>query len=363
MKTRIIFIISLLVFLAELSTAQNIKTPNGFQIRTGINLALWLSQSEKRGIEREQFVVESDIENIASMGFDHVRLPIDEVQFWDESEIQMADAFKLMHNAIKWSMDRNLRVIVDLHIIRSHYFNAESNPLWTDPTEQEKLVNLWKQLSEELLNYPNNFVAYELMNEAVADDHNDWNNLIAKLVKSLRGNEPERTIVIGSNRWQGTETFPALKVPENDENIILSFHYYSPFGLTHYKAPWTQLKGYDGPVNYPGEVVTKKDQKEYSEEFIKNISWAIGHWDKSRMFDEMNSAITVAKKLNLPLYCGEFGVYHTAPKDAAIRWYRDVTEIFKENNIAFCHWNYKNGFPIVDKDLKPLQPLVDILTK
>ena len=150
---------------------------------------------------------------------------------------------------------------MDLHIIRSHYFNAESNPLWTDPAEQDKLVNLWEQLSEELHRYTNDFVAYELMNEAVADDHDDWNKLIAKLVKSLRVNEPERTIVIGSNRWQGTETFPALKVPENDQNIILSFHHYRPFGFTHYKAPWTQLHGYNGPVHYPGEVVLRKTRK------------------------------------------------------------------------------------------------------
>ncbi|NQU84542.1 MAG: cellulase family glycosylhydrolase [Mariniphaga sp.] len=60
---------------------------------------------------------------------------------------------------------------------------------------------------------------------------------MAKLVISLRENEAERTIVIGSNKWQGTETFPALKVPEKDENIILSFHHYRPFGFTHYKTP------------------------------------------------------------------------------------------------------------------------------
>ncbi|NQU84541.1 MAG: hypothetical protein HQ541_02150 [Mariniphaga sp.] len=81
------------------------------------------------------------------------------------------------------------------------------------------------------------------------------------------------------------------------------------------------------------------------------------------MLDDINSAIKVAKKLNRPLYCGEFGVYPTAPKADAIRWYRDVTDIFRENNIAFAHWEYKGDFPLVDKNLKPLQPLVDILTK
>jgi endoglucanase len=296
------------------------------------------------------------------MGFDYVRLPIDEVQMWDENGNKHPEAFKLMNNAIKWSMDRKLRVIVDLHIIRSHFFNARSNPLWENPAEQEKLVNLWEQLSGELKKYPTNFVAYELMNEAVANNDDDWNKLIAKLFKSLRKIEPERTIVVGSNKWQGTETFPALKVPEKDKNIILSFHYYRPFGFTHYKTPWSQLSGYNGPVHYPGEVVTKEDQK-LSKDYFKDLGWAIGYWDKNRIMEEINVALQVARKLELPLFCGEFGVYPTSPKEDAIRWYSDITDIFRENNIAFCHWEYKGDFPIVDKNLKPFQPLVNILTK
>jgi endoglucanase len=363
MKNRTISIVCLMVLLTATVRAQTIRTPNGFQVRTGVNLALWLSQSEKRGPEREQFIMESDVENIASMGFDHVRLPVDEVQLWDEHETRHEEAFRLLHNAIKWSLDRNLRIIVDLHIIRSHYFNAASNPLWTDPAEQEKLVRLWQQLSGELFGYPNDYVAYELLNEAVADEDEEWNLLIAKLVRSLREKEPERTIVIGSNRWQGTETFPALEVPPNDENIILSFHHYRPFGLTHYKAPWTQMSGYNGPVHYPGEVISKEDQDKLSPDFLNNISWAIGYWNKQRMFEDINVAITAARELGLPLYCGEFSVYYTAPREDAIRWYRDVTGIFRENNIAFCHWEYKDGFPVVDEDLKPLRPLVDILTE
>ncbi|NQU84543.1 MAG: cellulase family glycosylhydrolase [Mariniphaga sp.] len=173
MKTKSAIFIILLILFTHASYAQAIKTPNGFQLRTGVNLALWLSQSENRGLEREQYILESDIENISSMGFDHIRLPIDEVQFWDDNGKIQTDAFKLLHNAIGWSLKRNLRVIVDLHIIRSHYFNAESNALWTDPKEQDKLVGLWEQLSRELKKYPTDFIAYELMNEAVADDNND----------------------------------------------------------------------------------------------------------------------------------------------------------------------------------------------
>ncbi len=364
MKTKKYLILFYLVFLYELSLGQTISTPNGFNIRTGVNLGLWLSSSEKRGQEREQFILQSDFDTIASIGFDHIRLPIDEVQFWDEKMEKQPEAFTLMHNAINWAIENKLRIIINLHIIRSHhFFKAESNTLWKDSREQDKLINLWKQLSAELKKYPNDYVAYELLNEPVAENHDDWNKLLGRLVKSIREIEKERTLVIGSNLFQGVETFPYLKVPGGDKNIILTFHYYRPYALTFYKTPWSDLKDYNGKVYYPGEVVPEVELVNYSNEYKEKIKWAIGYYDKNTIQNDINIAIEVARGLKLPLYCGEYGVYPTAPKDAALRWYQDLTDIFRENNIAFCHWNYNADFPIVDDNSNPLRPLVDILTK
>ena len=225
-----------LVIIAFLFTIYSFSQEN-FTIHRGTNVAHWLSQSEKRGKERINFFTESDVKQIVAMGFDHIRIPIDEEQMWDENGKRHEEAFELLENGIEWSTSNNLKVIVDLHILRSHHFNAKEKPLWTDVKEQEKFFDLWRDLSKMLKEFPNNMVAYELMNEAVADDHEDWNNLLQKAFEAIREIEPERVIVIGSNRWQSVETFNALKVPENDKNIILSFHFYKPFLFSHYKAP------------------------------------------------------------------------------------------------------------------------------
>jgi len=219
------------------SKKESTALTDGFVIRSGVNVSHWLSQSDKRGDTRRNYITNADFENIAAMGFDHVRLPVDEEQLWDSTGNKEAAAFELLHNAIQWAIAAKLRTIVDLHIIRAHHFIADSNPLWTNPAEQEKLVNLWLQLSEELGQYPNNTVAYEILNEAVADDPEDWNKVLNKVISELRKKEPGRVIVIGSNRWQIPSTFPDLKVPQNDPNIILSFHFYTPMALTHHLAP------------------------------------------------------------------------------------------------------------------------------
>ena len=204
---------------------------NNFRIQRGTNISHWLSQNnEDRGEARRQHIQEDDFARLDSLGFDFVRLPIDEVQFWDEEGNKLPEAWELMTNAINWAEKHHLRTIVDLHIIRSHYFNAvnegqaDANTLFTSEKSQQDLIDMWYQLSDVLKGYSVDSVAYEFMNEPVADDHEQWNQLIAKVHKALREREPQRTLVIGSNMWQGYETMKYLKVPEGDKNIILSFH-------------------------------------------------------------------------------------------------------------------------------------------
>ena len=338
-------------------------TSDEFAIRTGVNVSHWLSQNDNWKTERSREITKSDFEKIASMGFDHVRIPIDEVQFWDSLGNKQPEAFTLLQNGIEWAFASNLRVIVDLHIIRSHYFGSESNKLWTDTLEQRKLVNFWLQLSEELKRYPNSKLAYEIMNEAVAKDPDDWNKVFNKAIAALRVQEPHRKIVVGSNMWQIPSTFPFLKLPENDKDIILSFHFYIPIALTHHTASWTPVAEYTGPVNYPGQIVDTAQYNGLSEKAVNVMrEYANGYFTKEVLKEKMMPAIEFAKKHNLPLYCGEFGVYPKIPEDMMLRWYKDVCEDFNENNIAYCHWCYKGDFPVVEKDGTPKQKLVSILT-
>ncbi len=361
---RLVFFI-IFGFLAVMCNS-NIKcdeTIEGFKIRTGVNVSHWLSQSDKRGEERKKYITNADFDTIASVGFDHVRIPIDEEQLWDEEGNKEKEAFELLHKAINWALAANLRVIVDLHILRSHHFIAETNPLWSEPAEQEKLIDLWRQLSEELIQYPINMVAYEILNEAVADNPEDWNNLLGEVIAEIRIKEPERKVVVGSNKWQIASTFPDLKVPEKDKNIILSFHFYDPQALTHHKAPWNVMREYTGEVSYPGQIVDTSNYKELSEKALEAMrEYANGYFTKDTLAKIMSPAIKVAKDKNLPLYCGEYGIYPTIPEDIALLWYKDVCDIFNSSNIAYCHWCYKGDFPVIDENGAVNRKLISVLT-
>jgi len=325
-----------------------------FVLKRGTNLSHWLSQSALRGEERDKRVEEDDIARLKELGFDHVRIPIDEEQFWDEDGNKLQEAWDLLTRTLDLTVKYEMRAIVDLHIIRSHHFNAVNdgtrNTLFESPEAQEELIEMWRQLSAVLKDYPTGMVAYEFMNEPVADDPEQWNQLIEKVYAELRALEPYRTLVIGSNMWQSTGTFKDLKVPTGDRHIILSFHFYAPMLLTHYEASWNQMKDYHGPVHYPGVMVTPEEFEALTPQEQDIVREFTTVWDRERLYNQMKEAIDVAKEYGLQLFCGEWGVYHTAPRDVTYNWYRDMISIFDEFGIAWTTWCYDSGFGFWKRD-------------
>ena len=293
---------------------------NNFRIKRGTNISHWLSQSEQRGEARRLHIQEDDFARLEELGFDFVRIPIDEVQFWDEQGQKLPEAWDLLNNALDWSKKHNLRAIVDLHIIRAHYFNAvneadqAANTLFTSEEAQEGLLNLWRQLSEFLKDRSNDWVAYEFMNEPVAPEHE---------------------------------------------------HYYNPMLLTHYGAWWSPLcAAYKGKVHYPGVLVSKEDYdaapaaiKEQLKPYTEEV------WNIDKIREQFKDAIEAAKKYDLQLFCGEWGVYEPVDRELAYNWYRDVLTVFDEFNIAWTTWCYDADFGFWDQQRNCYKdyPLVELL--
>ena len=364
--------VTMLAMTACTTNSKTTNDVNNFRIKRGTNLSHWLSQSTERGEGRRLHIQEDDFARLDSLGFDFVRIPIDEEQFWDEDGNKLPEAWDLLTNALHLAAKHHLRAIVDLHIIRSHYFNAvnengaNANTLFTSEKSQQDLVNMWYQLSDVLKGFSNDSVAYEFMNEPVADEHEQWNAVIVKVHRALREREPQRTLVIGSNRWQGYETMKYLKVPEGDKNIVLSFHYYNPMILTHYGAGWTPIGKYRGKVNYPGVLVSQEDYDAAPDSLKPELKpYLTQVWDVNKIREDFKDAIAVAKKYGLQLFCGEWGVYEPVDRELAYKWTKDMLSVFNEFNIAWTTWCYDADFGFWDQkkhDFKD-KPLVDLLTE
>lgn len=357
-----LFLLSfLLVFQLTTFALPSFKPAKDFVIKRGTNISHWLSQSEARGDERRNYFTKKDVRYLAGLGFDHLRIPVDEMQLWQENGQKDQEGFSLLQQALDWCKEYNLKAIVDLHILRSHHFNEKEKPLWTQPAAQERFFQCWRDLSQALIKYPVDDVAYELMNEPVADDPEDWNKLVEKAVVIIRKAEPDRKIVIGSNRWQSPDTFDKLRIPSNDKNIILSFHMYEPFLLTHHEASWTGIKDYKGPVSYPGVIVKEEDIKNLPDTLRNVIAGNKNYYTRDTIAAHFAKPIAMAKQYNLPLYCGEWGCLSTVPDAARLHWFRDVKSVLEENNIAWSTWDYKGGFGIINSKGQEEKKLIQIL--
>lgn len=340
---------------AESAPAAAPANPSGFVIRRGTNLSHWLSQ-DFGWAPRAAFITENDFRFIARAGFDHVRLPVDEKELWADDGAPIEAAFAVLQQALAWSRAHGLRTIVDLHTVRAHHFNAANeglaNTLWNNPRAQERFLDLWRQLSARLHDQPADRVAYEIMNEPVADDHEDWNKLVAAALQVIREREPRRVVVVGANRWQIPSTFPHLRVPAGDRNIILSLHTYSPLALTHHRADWTPLKAYAGAVHYPGRPIDEASLAALRAAAIPGIGDLIGDagddWGPARIARELEPAIRRARELGLQLHCGEFGCMPTVPRADRLAYYRDLVGAFEANGIAWTNWEYKGDFGVFE---------------
>jgi endoglucanase len=322
-------------------------------IRRGTNISHWLSQSDRRGPERRAWFTRDDVRLIADLGFDHIRLPIDEEQMWAEDGRQESEAFDLLDAALDWAEQAGLAVVVDLHILRCHSFGQADEPaLFSNPAESEKLADLWRQLSDRLRARATGRVGYELMNEAVAKNPDDWNRVALRAHRAVREREPERTILLGSNEWNSVFTFDKLQVPD-DPFTVLTFHYYHPMFITHHRAGWSpEGRMYDGPIQYPGQPIAPENlhrvvPPQADRLRALNLAELNKAYDRDVMLADFAKPLAVSQRTGRPLYCGEFGVINKVPQPIRAAWYRDIISAFEENGIGWANWDYKGQFGIV----------------
>lgn len=86
-----------------------------------------------------------------------------------------------------------------------------------------------------------------------------------------------------------------------------------------------------------------------------------GIYNRERLETLFAKPLHLAKELDLPLYCGEWGAIVSTPRPIRLQWYRDMRANLEEHNIAWANWDYKGGFGIVQRDGQPDQELIQVL--
>lgn len=327
---------------------------SGFQ--KGVNLGGWLSQSSLAPEHLENFIHEEDLQRIASIGCDHVRLPIDYPLVETEDGLPIEKGYDYIDRCVAWCEKYNLNMILDLHKTAGYVFDDVENSrgFFHNEVLQERFLALWDRLSARYGKY--SFIAFDILNEIVDPDVNDiWNELSAKAIQRIRTHAPNNWILLGGTCYNSINTIKYLP-PQTDKKIVYSFHFYEPYLFTHQGAYWDARMSTDFRVEYPltaaqfKEVSDKTFDGAFSGIFRNMEDDFIGEQMLSSIFEE---AVSISQSRNVPLYCGEYGVINLANPTHAIKWHRDIHAVFEKYQIGRALWSYKEmDFGLIDEHYK-----------
>ncbi|WP_300022981.1 glycoside hydrolase family 5 protein [uncultured Maribacter sp.] len=182
------------------------------------------------------------IDEIANMGFKTLRLPVT-WQYHTGSApdyILESDWLDTVENIANYALSNNMYVIINIHHddewIVPTYENA--------PYVKDRLIKIWTQIANKFKPY-GDYVIFETLNEPRyegspeeweggteegRDVVNQYHQVSVDAIRATGGNNAIRKIMVSTYAaGTGENVLEDYLVPNNDENIIVSIHSYSPY--------------------------------------------------------------------------------------------------------------------------------------
>jgi endoglucanase len=258
-------------------------------------------------------------ETIAKAGFTSVRLPIR----WSAHAsthppyIIAPDFFARVDWAVGQALARKMSTIIDMH----HYVELDDDP----EAQLTRLIALWDQIGVHYRNFPEKLF-FELVNEPsgqLTDER--WQQMFPRLLQTVRKTNPVRMIIIGPSYWNSLDHLDHLHLPDQDKNLIATFHYYDPIRFTHQGASWVS-----------------------GAEQWKNITWMGTAEERETLKRDFEKAADWGRANQRPLYLGEFGSFQSADMDSRARWTNAVAREAEKHGINWAYWEFCSSFGAYD---------------
>lgn len=258
----------------------------------------------------ERYISISDIRQIASEGFNSVRIPIN-ARFLLEQEKPVRyneRHLQIIDRLIEWCRTYKLYVILDLHgapggqtgtniddseFDRPDLFNIEYNRYLT--------IDIWRMLADR---YKDEWIVagYDLLNEPLPKWFSQYNNqvmpLYNEITKAIREVDNRHIIILEGVHWA---TDWSIFNEKPDDNLMLEFHkYWNNPDTESIQAYLDKREEWNVPI-FMGEG-GENNKEWYSGVFRlyedHNISWNFWTWKK---MDTENSPCSVIKPVQWKL--------------------------------------------------------------
>jgi endoglucanase len=268
-------------------------------------------------------------------GFDSVRIPVRwSAHAMKEPPYTIDPNFmKRVDWAVNCALSRNLPVMLNVH----HYLELLGDP----NGHRERFLALWQQIAEHYKDYPPILILEPLNEPQGKLGVSQWNTLLKQTIPVIRKSNPDRILVIGSAGSNIVENLKPLQIPQDEHNIIVSIHCYTPMEFTHQGAPW----------------VTDRDSNAWL-----GIKWTGTESEKKALSSKLDTAAAWSKQNNRPINLGEFGSFNKADMDSRARYTKFFADAAIERGFSFHYWQFDSDFAVYDTKTDTwVKPLLDAL--
>jgi endoglucanase len=314
MKIKLFIILFFVVFaMGSKLNAQSISAKEQCdKLGRGVNIigyddAFWKDNTKGR-------FKEGYFKMIKDAGFSNIRVNLHAFSHMDKSTYTFEPKWlEILDWVVKKGLEAKLMVILDMH---------EYNQMADDPVgKKEMFLAVWRQLAPRYKDQPSQ-VIFEVLNEPNQKLTVEmWNEYLSDAVKIIRQTNPNRTLIIGPGNWNGIESLPTLKLPENDRNIIVTVHFYHPMEFTHQGAPWS-LKTKD----------------------MSGIKWMGTDEEKNYIKTRLKVAADWSNVSGRPIFLGEFGAYDKGDMDSRSRYTAFVARTAEKFGFSWAYWQFDSDF-------------------
>ncbi|HEY9724097.1 MAG TPA: cellulase family glycosylhydrolase [Oscillatoriaceae cyanobacterium] len=243
-----------------------------------------------RDAYRSAWLSDADFANMKAAGITTVRVP------FTYADLQEPDGYKWLDWEIQEASKHGLYTILDLHgapggqSSAMHTGQADQNQFFKNPADVQKAAQMWQDLAKRYANNPA-VLGYDLLNEPMgAQSTQQLYQAQNALYQAIRQVDPKHVIFF-EDGYKGVDTFPDPK-QYGWKNVAFSIHQYDFNGTSD-----QQLKALQSTLNK-----------------VKGVE----------------------KKLNVPVYIGEFNMPGTDEKTIS-----KAVGALNDAKVPWTMWTYK----------------------
>lgn len=202
----------------------------------------------------DNFITERDIEMIAALNLNVVRVPINHHVLEDAAATPTYDAigWQYLDKLIEWCTRHGVYVVIDLHSApggQSIHFVAdpEDEKLWQSAEKQARTVTLWRMIAARYQDEPM-IAGYDLLNEPGYQKPADLLDLYIQIITAIREVDPYHMVIIEGNA--AASDFSIFSQPLST-NQAYSFHTYNFLSNEIDEAQMQQVRALGEMQNVP----------------------------------------------------------------------------------------------------------------